>query len=103
MRIYNEGAFSDPIALLNLTAPLPDVLSMGDEVIGTSENGARAVFGHIIDTYAKGTTRIRVKYDANEIQPSYVGCQVAANPNPNLEGCKFMFLGYFSPAAWERC
>jgi hypothetical protein len=88
MRIYNEGAFSEPIAILNLTTPLTSALSIGDEAIGTSEDGALEVKGRIIESYPKGSREIRVKYDTNEVQSSYVGCQVAANPNPKLEGCK---------------
>ncbi len=88
MRIYNEGAFTEPIAHVNLTSPLTQVLMIGDKVVGSSEGYTREIRGSIIDNYPKGTRAIRVKYDENEIQSSFVGCQVAANPNPKFTGCK---------------
>lgn len=95
MRIYKEGAFSEPVAVLNLTTPLNDILSIGDEVIGVSQGGVREVKGHIFANYPKGTRKIMVRYDQNEMQSSYVGCQVAANPNPVLDGCKFLMSCLF--------
>lgn len=89
MRIYTEGAFSEPMAYLNLTTPLQEALEIGDEVIGTSEDSGEEVTGLIVNNYPRGTRRIRVMYQTNEVQSSYVDCQVAANPDPNLEGCKF--------------
>ena len=88
MRIYSEGAFSQPYAVLTLDAPLDDTLEIDDVVVGTSQDGLREVRGRIIDNYPKGSQSIRVMYDINEVQESYVGCQVAANPNPKLDGCK---------------
>lgn len=89
MRIYSEGAFTEPIAHINLTSPLIDTLIIGDKVIGSSEDVSREIRGSIIDNYPKGSRTIRVKYDPNEMQSSFVGCQVAANPQPKLEGCKY--------------
>lgn len=87
MQIYSKGAFSEPVAYLNLTSPLAATLTVGDRVIGTSQGATTEVRGSIVANYPKGTSTIVVKYDVNEIQSSYVSCQVAANPNPKYDGC----------------
>jgi len=88
MKIYTQGAFSEPLAYLNLTTPLHSALAIGDEVIGTSQGFTSEVKGFLVDNYPKGTQLIRVKYKTNDVQSSYVGCLVAANPTPKLAGCK---------------
>lgn len=89
MRIYSEGAFSEPIAFLTLTTPLREALAIGDVVIGTSQDSSREVKGHIVNNYPRGTSTIRVIYETNEVQSDYTSCLVAANPNPKLDGCKY--------------
>ena len=90
MQIYSKGAFSEPVAYLNLTSPLTTTLASGDYVIGTSEDASTEVRGTIFANYPRGTRTIMVYYNENEIQSSYVSCQVAANPNPKFDGCKLM-------------
>lgn len=95
MEIYTKGAFSDPIAELNLTQPLANPLSVGDGILGFSTGEASEVKAAVIENYPKGTTIIRVAYDVNQIQENFVGCQVGANPNPKTDGCKRSFSSLF--------
>jgi hypothetical protein len=45
------------------------------------------VDGNIYKDYPAGTSEIQFQYKVNEIQATYVGCQVGANPSPVTEGC----------------
>jgi hypothetical protein len=94
-KVYENGAFSEPIAKITLGVPLSKPLSEGDEVIGYSTGGSNEVKGKLIDNFAKDSPEIQVVYDTNEVQATYVGCQVGGNPKPKTEGCKFVVLSYF--------
>ena len=89
MDVYEQGAFSDPIAELTLTSPRPQ-LESDTKVTGLSNSKNFEVTGEIIENYPPELeeSKIFVSYDTIEIQKNYVGCQVGANPNPNTDGCK---------------
>ena len=89
MDVYEQGAFSDPIAELTLTSPRPQ-LESDTKVTGLSNSKNFEVTGEIIENYPPELeeSKIFVAYDTIELQKHYVGCQVGANPNPNTDGCK---------------
>ena len=90
--VYDKGAFCDPIAKIQLGAPLPKPLSQGDTIAGFSTGGVNEVHATLIDNTAKGETEIHVAYEINQMQSNYVGCQVGGNPNPRTERCTFFFF-----------
>jgi hypothetical protein len=86
--IYENGAFSQSVAVLSLTVPLTVPISKGASVSGLGDGGE--VIGTILDDYNTGTQVIKVVYATSYIQSAYSRCQVGANPNPtNMEGCEY--------------
>lgn len=86
MAIYSLGSFSYPIAILQLDAALLKPMPKDATVNGLSIDN-KQVKGLVDGNYNVGDTEIRVRYETNEVQDSYVGCVVAANPVPILDGC----------------
>lgn len=85
--IYTDGAFSKSFATVTLAEAITQPLNKGTSVIGKTENGDD-VNGKLLKNYPADTKVIGVQYETNDVQSSYVGCQVGANPNPFTEGCK---------------
>jgi hypothetical protein len=90
-RIYQEGAFSNSVAELNLDKKLTQDIPSGTEVIGAGaqEGFYSLVKGAFYKKAKAGESVVLIKYDVNEVQENYVNCQVGANPNPNTAGCKY--------------
>jgi len=84
LRIYREGAFSNPVAEITLLAPLDVAFWKGTPVIGISQTGNR-VDGKLYHTVLAGETDITIQYDNTGIEEQK--CQVRANPEPILDGC----------------
>jgi len=47
----------------------------------------KQVLGKLHQDAPNGASTLWITYETSPIQDSYVGCQVGANPSPNLEGC----------------
>jgi hypothetical protein len=88
MAVYKNGAHSDPVAEITFSDPLSKPIVVGDVVLGVTTGGVNQVKGTVVENYPKDSTVVRVEYDVNQIQESFVGCHVGANPNPQTEGCK---------------
>jgi len=84
LRVYNEGAFSNPVAQISLMTPLDAAFWKGTPVIGISQTGNR-VDGTLYNSVLAGETAITIQYDStgSEVEK----CQVAANPEPIFDGC----------------
>jgi hypothetical protein len=86
LKIYEQGAFSKSYAVLNLAAPLDKQIQSGLEVKGKNTAGDE-IIGNVLEDSDIGDSVVRVQYATTNIQESYVGCQVGANPDPVTEGC----------------
>jgi hypothetical protein len=84
--IYEQGAFSKSVATVTLNAALSVPISAGTAVTGTGVNDEE-VIGKVYAAATAGDETLRIQYDVNSIQSSYVGCQVGANPDPVTDGC----------------
>jgi hypothetical protein len=58
----------------------------GDQITGLNADGTEVV-GKAYSSSSFGTDIVEIQYKTLDIQESYVGCQVGANPNPNTAGC----------------
>jgi hypothetical protein len=85
--IYTDGAFSKSIATVKLSTVLTQPLNKGAPLVGKTKTG-EDVNGKFLKNYPVDATVIDVQYETNQIQSSYVGCQVGANPDPFTDGCK---------------
>ena len=85
-KIYQQGAFSKSYAALNLTTPLTSQLQMEVPVTGKSTTGDE-IRGTVLEDADVGDTVLNVQYATSNVQASYVGCQVGANPTPVTTGC----------------
>jgi hypothetical protein len=86
MAVYTKGAFSKPVATVTLTTALTSAVPAGTLITGLSADGTEIV-GKAFDNYSSGANVIRIQYKTDDIQAKYVGCQVGANPKPNIVGC----------------
>jgi len=86
LAVYQDGAFSKSVAVVTLNAPLAVDVSKGTPIIGVSADGT-VVQGKAYEDNAAGATEILIQYKTTDSQKNYVGCQVGANPEPNIEGC----------------
>lgn len=86
--IYEQGAFSQSIALLTIAAPLPVEVKKGTVLTAVAQNGVLTK-GYALEDHAVGDTVVKFEYAANEIQANYVNCQVGGLPFPeqNRDGC----------------
>jgi hypothetical protein len=95
-RVYQDGAFSRPVAELILHNELEFSLSSGTEVIGTtysSESSFTVAKGTVHKHAKKGDRVLEVLYDIRDDQgDNYTECQVGANPDPTIYGCKCLHL-----------
>ena len=85
-QIYEQGAFSKSIATVSVNGTTSSSIPKGTQVVGQTASGD-AVSGTVLNDVAAGSTSLQIQYATNEVQDNYVGCQVGANPNPNVEGC----------------
>ncbi|KAG7343103.1 low iron-inducible periplasmic protein [Nitzschia inconspicua] len=85
-KIYTDGAFSKSVAKVQLASPLTSSVAEGDQITGLNADGAEVV-GTAYASYSTGADVIEIQYRTLDLQSSYVGCQVGANPNPNTVGC----------------
>jgi hypothetical protein len=99
MKVYQEGAFSKSYAVLNLAAPLTAQIQSGVEVKGKTTAG-NEVIGNLLEDADIGDSVLHVQYATTNVQASYVGCQVGANPEPVTEGC-FVAAGEVVPGAMD--
>jgi hypothetical protein len=102
--IYQDGAFSKSVAQVTLDTALTTTLDKGATVIGTGPVGE--IRGKLYATYGSGISVIQIQYETNENQQLYVGCQVGANPDPNLDGCydavgSLTITGLTTPVTYE--
>ncbi len=90
-RVYQEGAFSRPVAELYLDQELESSIPAGAEVIGTAYDWETyaLVKGTLHVKAQKGTRVLEILYDIRDDQENYVQCQAGANPNPFIDGCKY--------------
>lgn len=89
-RVYQEGAFSRPVAELILDEPLEFTIPAGSEIIGPAVDGDSfaLVKGTAHVKAREGDTVLEVLYDIRDDQQDYVQCQAGANPDPFIAGCK---------------
>ena len=86
--LYRDGAFSKPVAKIQLISPLEADLPDGSVVLGIDTDGYQ-VSGKLYHPASAQDRELEVQYDIGEVQTNYVNCQVGANPAPNVGGCKF--------------
>lgn len=87
--IYQEGAHSKSFATVSLSNGLATAAPKGTIVEGASAGGA-LVMGKTFEDLDVGSAQIRIQCQTSDIQESHVDCQVGANPEPNLNGCKIV-------------
>jgi hypothetical protein len=78
--------------MLTLDDPLNQDIPKGTPVIGLTNKDSNDVKGQFLEDAKKEDKVVYIQYAVNQIQGSYVGCQVGANPSPNVRHCKW-FLG----------
>ena len=87
LSIYQQGAFSKPIATLTLAEPLLESIASGTSVTGISMNGTEIVGTTVGKTLANETS-LRIAYDIDITKEDHVHCSVGGNPTPIFDGCK---------------
>ncbi|KAG7364613.1 hypothetical protein IV203_037815 [Nitzschia inconspicua] len=86
--IYREGAFSHPVARLQLDSPLPEDIPAGTRVSGLALSSSGGVIeARTRDFSPKESTELFVEYAIYADQLNYAGCLVGANPVPTMQGC----------------
>ncbi|KAL3938264.1 MAG: hypothetical protein SGBAC_006787 [Bacillariaceae sp.] len=85
-KIYREGAFSKPVAKIQLISPLNEDVPVGTAVSGVDTGGFQ-VYGKLYKDAKAEERELVVQYHINEVQANYVNCQVGGNPAPNVGGC----------------
>eukprot|EP00980_Cylindrotheca_fusiformis_P003785 scaffold834_cov123-Cylindrotheca_fusiformis.AAC.32 len=88
--VYHEGAYSKPVAELALNDALPSNFPSGTAVRGLAIDGSE-VSGRLFDDAYANEHHVLVQYDINEAFSNYVNCQVGGNPDPNVDGCKYIW------------
>lgn len=90
-RVYQEGAFSGPVAEIELTDPLEFSIPRGTLVAGDAHDGNTysQVTGRLHREYSQGERIMEIAYDVSADPSEFVHCQVGARPTPELGGCKF--------------
>jgi hypothetical protein len=78
--------------MLTLDDKLVEDIPKGTPVIGITNKDSNDVKGQFLKDAKTGDSVVYIQYAVNQIQESYVECQVGANPSPNVRGCKW-FLG----------
>lgn len=86
-KIYQEGGYVDPLAILTLEEPLRADAHQGIDVTGKTTDG-QYVAGKVRTTARVGSTSLEVEYHSSPTQKD-IGrsCRVGGNPNPVTEGC----------------
>jgi len=86
LRLYTEGAHSKSVAVVTLTMPLQIDVAKGTSFMGVDADGNQ-VAGKAYENNVAGATEVKVQYKTTDSQKDYVGCQVGASVNPNIERC----------------
>lgn len=91
-RLYKEGSHSKSTAVITLDDHLDrdlfkDTIVQGFAQVVSENQEPQHVLGRLHADARRGDTTLWITYDINAIQESYVGCQVGANPSPNVNGC----------------
>jgi hypothetical protein len=87
--VYQQGAFSKSVARVTLNDPLNKDIPKGETVVGVDTSG-NEVRGTLYEDHYIGNQTLLVQYNTNQIQSNYVNCQVGANPQPIIRGCKYV-------------
>jgi hypothetical protein len=85
--IYRQGAYTKPVAILNLHHHLTASIPKDAAVIGVAVDGTQ-VSGTVLSEAKENEQSLKIEYDIGEVQEDYVNCQVGANPSPITDGCK---------------
>lgn len=86
-RVYQEGAFSRSYAEVRISSVLPRMVYSNEEFIGQSATN-ETVDMIALQAIDADSDVLQLEYVTYDDQANYVNCQVGANPEPNLEGCK---------------
>ena len=84
--IYNNGGHSKSYASVILDTGLSGAVSKGAPVLALNKAGEE-VTGKMYSDYDAGVTEIKVQYATLDDQANYVGCQVGALVEPNMNRC----------------
>ncbi|GKY95292.1 hypothetical protein MPSEU_000491100 [Mayamaea pseudoterrestris] len=85
-RVYQDGAFSRPYAVLTLEKPLPHKVKIGTPISGRSMEGVR-LNCEALETTEAGEKTLKVRYLGSESLDPQSRCAVGANPIPITTGC----------------
>lgn len=93
--IYEQGAFSKPVARLELTAPLASSVSKGKKITGRNANG-EVITGKAFQNHDAGDMSLFVQYTTNEDPKFHVECAVGGlqSADQRTEGCKFETINF---------
>ena len=86
-KVYQDGAFSRPFAVVTLEKPLAHKVKIGTKITGRSTDGSFLDCEALESTEA-GETKLKVRYLGSESLDPQGRCAVGANPNPFTVGCE---------------
>jgi hypothetical protein len=86
-RVYQDGAFSRPYALITLEKPLTQRVKIGTNITGRTTEGVYLNCEALVSADV-GETTLKVRYRGTESLDPNTRCAVGANPNPITNGCK---------------
>jgi len=86
--VYEKGGNSKSVAEVTIAGGATTQLNSGTLVTGTSVAGQQ-ITGKVKDTVTVGVSQLRIQYSTTDVQETYVGCRVGAQPADMImtDGC----------------